>query len=141
MGELSQLHARTIEQPVSGARNLAKASDRAMDVLFGAQRLALDELILAGTEMLERANAETHLFSEFVSKMAEAHSVRNIRSLYEECGKHQIDFIRRDAERIFKHGERTIERVAGLLSGSASGSVAADDRRDRSQQTRSTIAA
>jgi hypothetical protein len=36
--------------------------------------------------------------------------------MYEECGQHQIDFLRRDSERLFRHGERTIETVAKLLS-------------------------
>jgi hypothetical protein len=138
MGELSQLRAGTIEQPVSGAENLAKANDRTMDVLFGVQRLALDELIFAGTDMLERANAEVHLLSQFVSKMAEAHSVLNIRALCEECSKHQIDFIRRDAERIFKHGERTLENMASLLSGQEPGSVSIGSKPD---QSRPSIAA
>ena len=141
MGELSQLRARTVERPVSGIENPATASDRAMDVLIGAQRLAFDELILAGTETLERATAQTHLFSEFLSRMAEAHSVRNIQALCEECGRHQIDFIRRDAERIFKHGERGIEIVANLLSGSASVPPSAVSAQDPSRLTRPTIAA
>jgi len=141
MGELSLVRAEAIDRPVSGAENLVKANDRTIEVLFGAQRLALDELIFAGTEMLERANVEAHLLSEFVSKMAEAHSVLNIRALCEECSKHQIDFIRRDAERIFKHGERTIEKVASLLSGSAPGPVSVEGERDQSRLTRPTIAA
>ena len=34
----------------------------------------------------------------------------------EECGQHQIDFIRRDSERLFKHGERMIETASNLLN-------------------------
>ena len=30
---------------------------------------------------------ETHLYSEFVSKMAGSHSVKNLRTIYEECGR------------------------------------------------------
>ena len=37
----------------------------------------------------------------------------------EECGQHQIDFIRRDSERLFKHGERMIEADVELFEPSA----------------------
>jgi hypothetical protein len=33
----------------------------------------------------------------------------------QECGQHQIDFVRRDSERVFKHGERMIEVTSKLL--------------------------
>lgn len=36
--------------------------------------------------------------------------------MYEECGQHQIDFIRRDCERLFKHSERVIEATSKLFS-------------------------
>jgi hypothetical protein len=72
-------------------------------------------MVFAGNEMLDRARTESHLFTEFVSKMAGAHSVKNIKTMYEECGQHQIDFVRRDSERLFKHGERMIETTSNLL--------------------------
>jgi hypothetical protein len=34
----------------------------------------------------------------------------------EECGQHQIDFVRRDCERLFKHGERMINATSNLFS-------------------------
>jgi hypothetical protein len=33
----------------------------------------------------------------------------------EECAQHQIDFIRRDSERLFKHGERMLEVTSKLF--------------------------
>jgi hypothetical protein len=89
-----------------------------LDFLFGAQRLMLEELVFVGDEILDRARTETHLFAELVSKMAEAHSVSNIKTVYEECGRHQIDFIRRDCERLFKHGRRMIETASSLFNNS-----------------------
>jgi hypothetical protein len=122
MTELSEARAGTAEQSAADATaNLAQADRRAMLFLFGAQRLMLDELVFVGNEMLDRARTETHLFSEFVSKMAEAHSVSNIRIMWEECGRHQIDFIRRDSERLFKHGGRMIEKMSSLLAGRPQG--------------------
>jgi hypothetical protein len=122
MAELSEARARTAEQvAVDATASLAQADRRAMNLLFGAQRLMLDELVFVSNEMLDRARTETHLFTEFVSKMAEAHSVNNIRTMWEECGRHQIDFIRRDSERLFKHGERMIEKMSDLLGGRPAG--------------------
>jgi hypothetical protein len=121
MMELSQVRAETIEQPVADAtEKLTKANTRAMDVMFRTQHLLLDELLFAGNEMLDRTKTETHLFTEFVAKMAEAHSVKNIQTLWEECGQHQIDFVRRDTERLFRHGQRILEKVSGLFNSPCS---------------------
>jgi hypothetical protein len=122
MAKLSEARAGTAEQVAGGAiERLAKADQHAMNFLFGAQSLMLDELVFVGNEMLDRARTETHLFTEFVSKMAEAHSVNNIRTMWEECGRHQVDFIRRDSERLFKHGDRMIEKMSNLLGGRPAG--------------------
>ena len=72
--------------------------------------------MFAGNETLDRARTETHLFSEFVSKMAGSHSVKDLKTMWQDCGQHQIDFIRRDCERLFKHGERMIETTSKLFS-------------------------
>jgi hypothetical protein len=71
--------------------------------------------LFAGTEFLDRAITETHLFNEFLSKMAEAHSVRDISAMYQECSRHQVEFIRRDTERLLKHSERAIDNTSKLI--------------------------
>ena len=38
-----------------------------------------------------------------------------IREMAQECARHQIDFVRRDSERLFSHGQRSIETAAKLL--------------------------
>lgn len=114
--ELSEAGAAIPETAtVQVETQLANANQRAANFIFGAQNLMLEELVFAGHEMRERTQIEMHLFSEFVSKMAGAHSVRDIRSMYEECSKHQIEFLRRDANRLFKHGERMIEATSNLF--------------------------
>jgi hypothetical protein len=116
MTEFSEAPAGMTEQSAADATaKLAQASHRAMTFLFGAQRLMLDELVFVSNEMLDRTRTESHLFTEFVSKLAQAHSVSNVRTMWEECGRHQVDFIRRDSERLFKHGQRTIENVPKLF--------------------------
>ena len=106
----------TVEQAATEAQTrMAKANERASSLLFGVQKLMFEEFVFAGNELVERAQTEMHLFSELVSKMAGAHSVKDIRTMCEECSKHQLDFIRRDCDRVFKHGERMIEAASNLF--------------------------
>lgn len=105
-----------VEQAATETRaQIAKAREVAAGFLFGAQKLALEEFVFASNELIERAQTEMHLFSELVSKMAGAHSVKDIRTMYEECTKHQLDFIRRDCDRVLRHGERMVEATSNLF--------------------------
>jgi hypothetical protein len=96
-------------------QRIARAKSNILDMAFGTQRAMLEEIVFASNEMMDRAKTETHLFTEFVQKMAGAHSVKDIRTMIEECGQHQIDFIRRDCERILKHGQHVFETTSKLL--------------------------
>jgi hypothetical protein len=116
MPEHSEAIAATVDQAATETQTqIAKANERAASFLFGAQKLMLEEFVFASNELVERAQTEMHLFSELVSKMAGAHSVRDIRTMYEECSKHQIDFIRRDCDRVFRHGERVVDAASNLF--------------------------
>ena len=116
MRELSKADAAAVKQTANEAEpQMAKANALAAGFMFGAQKLMLEEMVFAGNEMLDRAQTEMHLFSELVSKMAGAHSVKDIRTMYEECGKHQLEFVRRDCDRIIKNGERVIEATSKLF--------------------------
>ena len=116
MTELSEARAEIVEQSAAdAATQLTKANKQALNFMFGAQKVLLEEMVFASNEMLDRARTETHLFSEFVSKMAGSHSVKDLKTMCEECGQHQIDFIRRDSERLFKHGERMLETASKLF--------------------------
>jgi hypothetical protein len=109
--------AAIVEQSAAdAATRLTKENKRALDFMFGAQMVILEEMVFAANEMLDRARTETHLFSEFISKMAGSHSVKDLKTMCEECGQHQIDFVRRDCERLFRHGERMIETTSNLFS-------------------------
>lgn len=115
MAELSEARTPATEPPtVEQTGPVGRANKRVLDFLFGAQQILLEETVFATEEWLDRARTETHLFAELISKMASAHSVGNIKTMCEECGQHQIDFIRRDCDRAFKHGQRMIEAVSKL---------------------------
>lgn len=118
MPELPEPAATVVEQSaIDASARLTKANQRALDLMMGAQKVMLEEVVFASNELLDRAKTETHLFSEFISKMAGSHSVKDLNTMCRECGQHQIDFIRRDSDRIFKHGERMIEVTSKLFSG------------------------
>ena len=96
-----------------------KLNQGAIEFMLGAQKMMFEELVFFGDEMMERTRTETHLFTEFVAKMAGAHSVKDIKTMCQECGQHQLDFLRRDTERLFRHGERMIAATSNLIGESA----------------------
>jgi hypothetical protein len=110
--------ATAIVEPsaADAATRITKAHKRSLDFMFGAQKIILEEMVFASNEMLDRARTETHLLSEFVSKVAGSHSVKDLKTMWQECGQHQIDFVRRDSERLFNHGQRMIEATSKLFS-------------------------
>ena len=102
---------------VNGAAEATRLNQSALEFLLVAQKMIFEEFIFFTDEMMERARTETHLFTEFVAKMAGAHSVKDVKTMCQECGQHQLDFLRRDSERLFKHGERVIATTSKLISG------------------------
>jgi hypothetical protein len=117
MLEFYEPGAAIIEDSVANAvARATKANRNALDFMFGAQKVVLEEIAFVGSEIIDRTRTETHLFSEMASKMAGTHSVKDLKAAFEECGQHQIDFIRRDSERLFRQGERMIEATSKLFS-------------------------
>lgn len=93
-----------------------QANKGCLAFFFGAQKLLLDEIVFAGNELMERAQSEMHLLSELAAKMAEAHSVRDYRTMYQECSKHQLECVRRDCDRVWSHGEHFVEAASKLFN-------------------------
>ena len=103
----------------NGEAEATRLNQSALEFMLGAQRMLFEEMVFLGDEVMERTRTETHLLSEFVTKMAGAHSVKDVRTMCQECGQHQLDFIRRDTERVFRHGERMIAATSNLINGRA----------------------
>ena len=116
MTELSEREAAN-DEPLANdtASEMTKANRYAFHYLTGAHNVVLDEMVFAGSEFLDRAITETQLFNEFLSKIAEAHSLKDLGTMYRECSRHQVEFIRRDTERLLKHSERVIDNTAKLI--------------------------
>ena len=120
MAELSERVASGSFPAVANAEAEAtKLNQGALQFMLGAQKMLFEELVFFGNEMLERSRTEMHLFTEFVAKMAGAHSVRDVKTMCQECGQHQLDFVRRDTERLYRHGERMIAATSNLTSDRA----------------------
>lgn len=116
MSDASEQSSATNEPLATDAGSqLTKANKYAFSLWAGSRNVLLDEMMFAGNEWLERATAETKIFNEFISKLAEAHSVRDLGKMYQECTKHQLDFIRRDTERLLKHSDRMVENTTKLV--------------------------
>jgi hypothetical protein len=116
MLEPNEARASTTEPVmVNVAKSISGSSMQALNFQFNAQRLLGDEIRFASEEMLDRTQTETHLFNEFLSKMAEAHSVNDITTMYEVCSQHQLNFIRRDCERLLKHAQRSVDGWSRLF--------------------------
>ena len=92
------------------------ANKRALHFMFGVQRVILEEMAFAAYATLDRVRTETHLLGEFASKLGAAHSVQDWKAMGSECGQHQLEFIQRESDRAFKHGERLIEATSNLLN-------------------------
>ena len=102
---------------VSAEAEASRLNQNALELMMGTQKLMFEECVFFNEEMLERTRSEMHLLTEFFAKMAGAHSVKDVRTMCQECGQHQLEFLRRDSERIYKHGERMIATASRVISG------------------------
>lgn len=116
MVELSATPAAIAEPSVTDLTEpIGQANKGVLDFLFGLQWVLMEQTVFAAEEWLDRTRTETHLFAELVSKMAEAHSASDIKTLCRECGQHQIDFLRRDSDRLFNQGGRMVNALSNLV--------------------------
>lgn len=113
--------AQNVEKLASGneagriADQLVGMNKRSIDFMLNVQKAVFEELIEVSNAALERASAEFLIANEFASKIAEAHSAKGLRQVYEECGKHQADFICRDSERAFRRWQHFLDRTSKVL--------------------------
>ncbi|MDB5576122.1 MAG: hypothetical protein JWR80_1298 [Bradyrhizobium sp.] len=105
-----------IGQPsADAAARFSNASKDALHLMMGVQTALLQEMVFAGYEIFDRTRTEMHLFAECSSRIASAHSVGDIRTMWAECSRHQLDYMRRDTDRLLRHGEQMIETATKLF--------------------------
>lgn len=115
MMEHSETQGAAQESAVDTATPRTAANRKVLHFMFGAQRMLWEEMAFTAEAMLERVRTEAQLFSEFSAKLASSHSVRDWNAMASECGQHQIEFVRRDCDRMLRHGERLIASTSDLL--------------------------
>src|SRR5438067_1448724 len=96
MTELAETKVAEQEQPAERAARPVDANGQTLHFMIGAQRMLLEEMVFAAYAMFDRVRTETHLWSEFAAKLASSHSVQDLNVMGRECGKHQLEFIRRE---------------------------------------------
>ena len=107
------------QSAIDPATRWTAANKQALHFMLGAQRIMLEEMAFTADAQLDRVRAETHLFGEFAAKLAASHSLRDWNAMSMECSQHQLKFLRRDCDRMLKHGEHLIEATSSLLNNRA----------------------
>jgi hypothetical protein len=94
----------------------ADANKQALHSMLAAQRIIFEEMVFAAGAIFDRVGTETQLFNEFLSKLASSRSVHDWKAMNRDCSQHQLEFMRRDCDRLFRHGERLIETTSNFLN-------------------------
>jgi hypothetical protein len=97
---------------VDTATDGANANKQALHLTLGAQRIVFEEIVFAAGASFDRVWTETQLLGEFLSKLASSHSVQDWKTMSRDCSLHQLEFMRRDCDRLLRHGERLIEATS-----------------------------
>jgi len=115
---MSEMQAPAAATPFAefGSRQFIETGRHALDVTFGVQKVMLDEMARAGDEILERMRAEIEIASEFVARLASAHSVKEIATACNDCGQHQAEAFRQDSRMLFQQTQRLYERTSRVLA-------------------------
>ncbi len=115
MTEVSVRDIVTGQSSADAAARFSDASKDALNLMMGVQTAMLQEMMFAGHEMLDHTRTEMHLLAELASKIASAHSVGDYKRMWAECSRHQLDYMRRDTDRLLRHGEQMIETATKLF--------------------------
>jgi len=94
---------------------IAEANKRGLEFSLGAQKAIFDEMVEAGSSALEHTQAQMNVMAEFASKVAEAHSFKDIVRAWQECSQHQMDVVRQDSQRFDAHGREILDKSFKLL--------------------------
>ena len=111
-----QAPAETTRVATPHSRQIIETGRYALEVSFGVQRMMLEELAKAGDEMLECMRAEIEIASEFIARLASAHSVKEITTACNDCGHHQAEAFRQDSQMLLQQTQRLYEQTSRLLA-------------------------
>jgi|SRR5215211_9322322 len=116
MQAFSETKAVVTESTADAATRCDDANRQALHFMIGVQRMMFEEVVFAAYATLDRMRTEIHLLGEFAAKLAASHSVQDWVAMGRECGQHQLEFGRREYDRLLRHGERLIEATSNLMN-------------------------
>ncbi len=99
-----------------GTKQFIETGRQALDATFGIQQAMLDEMAKASDEILDRVRAEIEIASEFIARVASAHSVKEIATACNDCSQHQAEAFRQDSQLLFRHSQRFYEQASRFLA-------------------------
>lgn len=103
------------QHPQDVSSQLTEIANRSTKLALGAQKLIVYEIIQANQDALEHARLGMSIAQEFVAKIAQAHSVKDLTAAFRDCGHEQMDRLRRSYEHLFAHGHEIFETSSGLV--------------------------
>lgn len=104
---------------------LTEIANRGTKLALGAQKLIIYEVIQTSQDALEQARSGMGITQEFISRIALAHSVKDLATAFRDCGHEQMDRLHRSYERSFAHGHEIFEVSAGLVLAALRGKAPA----------------
>lgn len=100
--------------PGEDATPLAGATQRGLELMLTAQQAMFEEMIHTRDDAIEHALAQARVSAELISKIAGAHSVKDMVCVWRECSQHQMDTLAQDTERTMGHVRNWVERSFAL---------------------------
>lgn len=94
---------------------LAEIANRGTKLALDAQKLIIYEIIQANQDALEQARSGVGITQEYISKIAQAHSFKELTAAFRDCGHEQMDHLHRSYEHLFLHGHEIFEASTGLV--------------------------
>jgi len=95
---------------------LAAMSQKRIEQFVNAQSEFLEELRKANQQWLERAQFEANAGSEFVSKLASAHSIPEAMTTCQEWNSRRLEMLAEDGKHLLADTQKFVEMSAHLLS-------------------------
>lgn len=114
------------QHPQDVSSQLTEIANRSTKLALGAQKLIIYEIIKANQDALEQARSGMSITQEFVAKIAQAHSVKDLAAAFRDCGHEQMDRLHRSYEHLFAHGHEILETSSGLVMAAIRGESPAE---------------
>lgn len=103
------------QHPQDVSSQLTEIANRSTKFALGAQELIIYEIIQASQDALEQARSGMSITQEFIAKIAQAYSVKDLAAAFRDCGHEQMDRLHRSYEHLFAQGHEIFEASTGLV--------------------------